>query len=149
MTVEEWPRSGSGCWIWRSLVREACVEKLGTSCGPEQVGELPAVPSAVDGGELPAVPALDDPKAVEAWRDALSALSFERGEKQGEERGRLSGIAEGQARAVIAILLAWGIPVDTENQAIIEGCRDSLVLERWIARAAVVGSAREVVEPGE
>jgi predicted nucleotidyltransferase/HEPN domain-containing protein len=134
-------------------VREACVEKLGTFCGPEQVGELPLVPSAADQGELPPVPPLDDPGAVEAWRDALAALSFERGEKQGEERGeqrgRLSGIAEGQARAVLAVLAARGIAVDDANRALIEGCRDAAVLERWIARAAVAGSAREVVAPEE
>jgi hypothetical protein len=90
---------------------------------------------------------------VEAWRDALAALSFERGEKQGEERGeqrgRLSGIAEGQARAVLAVLAARGIAVDDANRALIEGCRDAAVLERWIARAAVAGSAREVVAPEE
>ncbi len=110
VTVEELATLRERVLDLASRVREACVEKLGTFCGPEQVGELPAVPSAVDHGELPAVPALDDPKAVEAWRDALSALSFERGEKQGEERGRLSGIAEGRLAAQIECCLRSSRP---------------------------------------
>jgi HEPN domain-containing protein len=85
-------------------VRAACSEKLATFCGPEAVGELPEEPKEANVGELPEAPPLGEPEAFEAWREALVALSFERGEarglKEGEARGVERGLKEGEARGV-------------------------------------------------
>ncbi|MBI3945195.1 MAG: hypothetical protein HY321_04695 [Armatimonadetes bacterium] len=58
-----------------------------------------------------------------------------------EARGRV----EAKAEAVLAVLAARGIPVDDETRARVLACTDGAALDRWIARAAVVPSAEEVV----
>src|SRR5262245_34035048 len=83
-------------------VRRACAEQLASFCGPEQVGELPEVPSSIDAGDLPEAPPTDDAGAFQAWREELMALSFDRGTRIG------------QIQALLAILEARGISVDPE-----------------------------------
>jgi hypothetical protein len=77
-------------------VRLACAEKLASFCGPEQVGELPEVPSIADLGELPEAPSPDDPGAFQAWREALMALTYERGQQEGFDRGQQAGFDRGE-----------------------------------------------------
>src|SRR5262249_34007660 len=97
-------------------VRQACGEKLASFCGPEQIGELPAVPAGADAGDLPAAPPTDDTTAFQAWRDELMALSFDRGQQQGFDRGKQVG----QIQALLAILEARGISLDPETRGKIE-----------------------------
>jgi len=132
-------------------VHLACAEKLATFCGPEAVGPLPEPPAVTDLGALPEAPAFDDAAAFRAWREALTALSFERGletgQKQGFDRGKEAGLSEGQkqgfdrgkgaglAEALLTILSARGTPPDAETRAKIEACTDPAELHRWIAQA--------------
>jgi predicted nucleotidyltransferase/HEPN domain-containing protein len=124
-------------------VRQACEEKLSSFCGASQVGPLPEVPSPADAGELAEAPSPDDAAAFQAWREALTALAYERGQQEGFDRG----ITEGQIRALFSILAARNIPVDAEARAKIEACREPEVVGRWIARATTAGSAAELFEP--
>lgn len=117
-------------------VRQACVDKLASFCGPESVGELPEAPVVEDIGELPEAPAVDDANAFQAWREALTARSFERGEQQGFGRGL--------AEALFTILAARGVPIDPEARARIEACTEAAVLNRWIGRAMTVSAAAEL-----
>ena len=133
-------------------VRAACVEKLGSFCGPDKVGVLPEVPHPMDMGELPEAPAADDTSAFEAWREALMARSFERGEQQGFQRGEQHGFERGAqhglergelrglAEALFTVLSARGITVDAAARARIEACADSAVLKDWLARANAIAA---------
>jgi flagellar biosynthesis/type III secretory pathway protein FliH len=122
------------------------------------VGKLPDVPVLADIGELPEAPSLDDTNAFQAWREALTELSFERGKKAGIaegqqvsfERGTEAGVAEGQLQALFTILAARGIPVDAEARARIEALAEPAVIHQWIARAMTVGTVAELfaLEPG-
>jgi hypothetical protein len=58
------------------------------------------------------------------------------------------GEAKGQARAVLAVLVARGIEVDSAARARILGCTDVPTLDRWIARAVTAGSAAELFTSG-
>jgi predicted nucleotidyltransferase/HEPN domain-containing protein len=120
-------------------VREACIDKLASFCGPEHVEPLPEVPSITDIGELSGPPSPDDPGALQSWREALTALAY--------DRGKQAGITEGQIRALWSILAARGIPVDPETRAKIEGCREPEVVSRWIARAMTAASAADLFAP--
>ena len=124
-------------------VRRACAEKLASFCGPEQVGELPEVPASTDAGDLPEAPPTDDAGAFQAWREELMALSFDRGEKQGFDRGKLVG----QIQALLAILEARGISVDAETRGKIEACQDPAMLDRWVSRAVSITKATELFLP--
>ena len=126
-------------------VRLACIEQMGTFCGPELVGELPEAPAADEESELPEAPPLDDPKAFEAWRDALAAMSYERGELDGEQRGRLEGLAKGQAQMLLTIFEARGLPVDAATRATVEACTDSAMFKRWVIRAMVASSVSDAL----
>ncbi|MGK3960214.1 Rpn family recombination-promoting nuclease/putative transposase [Sorangium sp. So ce118] len=64
-----------------------------------------------------------------------------------EARGRQEGLIAGQARAILAVLAARGIAVESETRARIAACTDAATLDRWIARAATAASAEEVVAP--
>lgn len=137
-------------------VRQACVEKLGSFCGPDRVGELPDVPSIVDVGELPDAPAVDDQAAFKAWGEALAARSFERGKQagvaEGFERGKEAGVSEGrqkaQIEALLTILATRGIAVDAEARSRIDACTDSTVLNQWIARATTVSNIEALFAEG-
>ncbi|MEO7328159.1 MAG: HEPN domain-containing protein, partial [Minicystis sp.] len=123
-------------------VREACVEQMATLGAVDPERDLPLVPSADDAGELPEVPPLQSPEAMRAWMNARDVVrdaeTFERGAHEGELRG--------QRRAVLAIFAARGIAVNATVRATIEACVDPVVLEGWIARAAIAGSAEQVVD---
>jgi len=141
-------------------VRQACAEKLASFCGAEAVGALPEVPAIADVGELPEAPSVEDPGAFQAWREALTGLSYERGKHdgttegfdrgsqagfdRGKQEGFDSGQLAGQVQALWAILAARGIAVDAEVRAKVEACREPDVLNQWIARAVSIASAAEL-----
>ena len=88
-------------------------------------------------------------RAKMAEQDARGALAVAR--QEGLAEGHKSGIAKGetagQARAILALLLARGIAVDSETRARIAACTDPATLDQWIARAATAVSAEEVITP--
>jgi flagellar biosynthesis/type III secretory pathway protein FliH len=134
-------------------VREACAEKLVSYCGPEAVGELPVPPTDEGARELPEPPALDDPRAVEQWRDAIAAMSFEHGEAAGLQKGEAEGFQKGKAEgelkatrgALRRILARRGIELRPEDSARIDSCADLPTLERWLEQAAVADRAEEAL----
>jgi hypothetical protein len=131
-------------------VRVACSEKLASFCGPEAVGALPEEPDESDVGELPDAPPLDDPGAIAAWRDALIALPFARGETEGEARGIERGLKEGaaqtRANAILDVLRRRGIAIDDADAQRILACRDESALALYWERAFSAASAAELWE---
>jgi predicted nucleotidyltransferase/HEPN domain-containing protein len=121
-------------------VREACAEKLVSYCGAEAVGELPVPPKEEASMDLPEPPALDDPRAVEQWRDAIAA-SFEQGEAVGLEKGELKA-TRGALRRILA---RRGIELRPEDSARIDACADLPTLERWLEEAAVADRAEDAL----
>jgi predicted transposase/invertase (TIGR01784 family) len=79
----------------------------------------------------------------------LADAKWAEGKAEGFAEGKTAGFAEGetagQARALLAILAARGVPVSKEARARIEACRDGTTLDQWIGRAATAKSAEEVV----
>jgi HEPN domain-containing protein len=126
-------------------VRQACAEKLASFCGPDAVGELPEAPSVQVVGDLPEAPALDDPKELEAWREALSALSYERGQPRGREDGRAEGRLEERARAIVDVLRRRGVTMSDAEADRILRCRDEAALARYWDRALTATSAAELL----
>jgi hypothetical protein len=120
-------------------VRRACAEKLAAITPDGEVGELSAVPSQDDAIELPNLPDLEDPKAVEIWRDALVHMSDERGEscgrqagwKEGRREGHEKGLREGEARAILDVLRRRGVALTDAQASLIAACREESTLERW------------------
>lgn len=130
-------------------VHQACSEKLASFCGPELVGELPEVPSTVDVGELPEAPSLDDPSAFQEWKDALTALSYERGKQTGVSEGFDRGESAALSRAVLTVLEARGVTVPEARREQILAEKDLEQLQRWLKKASVATSLDEVLEePG-
>jgi predicted nucleotidyltransferase/HEPN domain-containing protein len=130
-----------------ACVRQACAEKLASFCGPDAVGDLPDVPAAHDTGELPEAPAAGDAEAFRAWREALTALSFDRGKTEGKNEGKEEGQKQGLSEALFTVLAARGIALDAEARARIEACTEPSLLNLWIARAATAASASELFAP--
>jgi uncharacterized protein len=80
-------------------VREVCLEKLATFCGPDAVSTALPRPPALDeplDASLPPPP--DDPAAFAAWARSLSELAEAR-MREGEARGKAEGLREGEAWA--------------------------------------------------
>ncbi|MBI2568694.1 MAG: Rpn family recombination-promoting nuclease/putative transposase [Candidatus Schekmanbacteria bacterium] len=67
------------------------------------------------------------------------------GKAEGEAEGEAKGKAKGKAEAILAVLAARGIAVDSETRTRITVCVDGPTLDRWIARAATAASAHEVM----
>ncbi|WP_437754601.1 Rpn family recombination-promoting nuclease/putative transposase [Sorangium sp. So ce1389] len=61
--------------------------------------------------------------------------------------GRAEGKAEGKAEAVLAVLAARGLTVDSDTRARIAECTDAAALARWLVRAVTAASAEEVIAP--
>ena len=59
---------------------------------------------------------------------------------------RKMGRAEGEARALLAVLRARGISVPDSARERILGQKDPERLERWVERAAVAASVDEVID---
>jgi predicted nucleotidyltransferase/HEPN domain-containing protein len=128
-------------------VRQACLDKLVSFCGPDAVGELPDAPAATDAGDLPEAPSFDDDAAFQAWREEITALSFDRGRTEGFDLGKDAGRAGGLVEALLTILASRGLSADAATRATIEACTDPAVLNRWIARAMTADSAAALFAP--
>jgi hypothetical protein len=57
--------------------------------------------------------------------------------------------SEGKVAAILAVLAARGLDVSEAVRGRIAECRDGAVLDQWIAKAVVAGSAEEVVADEE
>jgi hypothetical protein len=55
-------------------------------------------------------------------------------------QGRAEGLSEAKAAAVLAVLEARGLDVPAQARERIVGCRDLVLLDRWIVRAVSVSS---------
>jgi predicted transposase YdaD len=55
--------------------------------------------------------------------------------EEGEARGRAEGEARGRAKDILRILAAHRVPVSSELEDVILGCRDLAQLDRWFDRA--------------
>jgi HEPN domain-containing protein len=133
-------------------VRAACADRLATISEDGTVGELPEVPLSDHVMELPAAPRLDDPKAVEVWRDALVRMSYERGERlrrEGEAAGHKAGLHEGEARerarAIVDALRRRGVILSDEEADGLLACRDEATLAGWWDLAWSARSAQELL----
>ena len=59
-------------------------------------------------------------------------------------QGRTEGRAEGEAKAVLAVLDARGIDVPEDARARITGCADLDQLDTWVRRAATATSVEDL-----
>ena len=82
-------------------------------------------------------------RAKMAEQDARAALAV--AHQEGVEEGHKSGLAEGKAAAILAVLTARGISVSTEARTCVDACNDAATLDRWITRVATAASAEEVI----
>jgi flagellar biosynthesis/type III secretory pathway protein FliH len=125
----------------------------------EELPTLAEVPDVGESVELPDLPDLDDPKSVQAWRDAVAQMSYERGLERGLERGRREGLEEGvergrreglerareeRARAVVEVLRRRGVALTDEQAQRITECRDEVTLTRWWERVWLVSTVEEL-----
>ena len=58
---------------------------------------------------------------------------------------RAESTAEGTAKAILTVLVARGLQVSEAIQQHVLGCKDPNTLDRWLARAATVASATDVI----
>jgi len=61
--------------------------------------------------ELPEPPALDDPRAVEQWRDTIASMSFEHGFQEGETATSsvlVSGSRRNRCPGAAGMRTVWG-----------------------------------------
>lgn len=56
------------------------------------------------------------------------------------------GEAKGEAKSVLIVLEARGVPVSEEARVRIVGCTDLAVLESWVVRAMTAGSVEELFD---
>ncbi|WP_143734604.1 hypothetical protein [Microbispora rosea] len=59
-------------------------------------------------------------------------------------KGLEAGRAQGEARAVLTILEARGIPISDSDRAFIRACTDLGLLDGWVRRAATATSAADL-----
>ncbi|HEY5962323.1 MAG TPA: hypothetical protein VIV60_37460, partial [Polyangiaceae bacterium] len=133
-------------------VRHACADKLRELSPNGEVPTLVGVPAITDIVELPDLPDLSDPNSVEAWREAVTRLSYARGRNEGEQHGLEKGLARGRdegrqeerARAVVEVLRRRGVALTEEQARRVLACRDEATLTRWWEQAWTVSSADEL-----
>lgn len=81
-------------------------------------------------------------RALLAKNNALLATVVEAASTEAEAKGK----AEGEAKAVVAVLDGRGIDVDPEQREHITSMRDPTVLARWLARAGTCTTTDELLE---
>lgn len=90
------------------------------------------------------------PEAARRYLEALMASGTYEYQSDFARRyffqGRAEGEAQGEAKAVLAVLDARGIAVDEASRAAITGCTDLGQLDVWVRRAVTVASARELFD---
>jgi len=65
---------------------------------------------------------------------------------QGRAEGRIEGLAEGEVRALLAVLAARRIDLPDEARARITACTDTVTLTAWIGRAATADRIEDVLD---
>ena len=97
---------------------------------------------------LPVAALLDAAMVHRAVVEALVAQGnpeIREREVAAEARGRAEGMAEGVASAILEVLAARGIAVSETQRQEISSCHDQDRLRRWLHRAALAASAKEVL----
>jgi Putative restriction endonuclease len=91
-------------------------------------------------------PCLSRPIRVEALLDAAEADTAVARALVDKHHPVIEEVrAEGKAAALLVVLAARGLAVDEVTRGRIMGCKDGAQLDRWLAKAAVAGSAEEAV----
>jgi hypothetical protein len=85
---------------------------------------------------------------LDAYRKVMDEIQQAReyGATQRAE-GKTEGKTEAKAEAILMVLAARGIAVDSETRARITACSDAALLDRWVARAATASSGHDVIAP--
>ena len=65
---------------------------------------------------------------------------------QRRAEGRIEGLAEGEVRALLAVLAARRIDLPDEARARITACTDTETLTAWIGRAATADRIEDVLD---
>ncbi|HEU4404166.1 MAG TPA: HEPN domain-containing protein [Polyangiaceae bacterium] len=109
-------------------VREACLDKLASFCGPDAVSpSLPHPPKLDEPLAEGLPPPPDDPAELGRWARELASLADLRA-REGEARGKAEGLREGEAKgearglraAVLDLCEAFGIEPTGEQHARLE-----------------------------
>jgi hypothetical protein len=79
-----------------------------------------------------------------AFVDGWIAKGVAKGETEGKARGMAQGQLEGEARIVLRVLSARGLPVTAEIRQRVMSCTDTGQLETWGDRAATATTLDEV-----
>jgi predicted transposase/invertase (TIGR01784 family) len=86
-----------------------------------------------------------DPGAQEAARQReLGLLNWNHSHYVAREEGKAEGEAKGKAEGVLVVLRARCLVVSPDVEARVSDCTDIALLDEWLRRAAVVGSAEEI-----
>jgi hypothetical protein len=117
--VAEWSQARAA---WKELARDATLED---PCLSRPI-EVEALLEAAEADDAVARALVDKRNPV------IEALKVET-------------VAQTKAAAILAVLAARGLAVDEATRTRILGCRDGAMLDRWLVKAAVVGSVEEVV----
>ena len=134
-------------------VRAACIEKLGSFCGPGNVrADLPVAPQMNEPQLSHLPPPPEDLKDFAQWARNLAELSDQRasaeraqGLREGREVGRHEGELLGEAKALLLVLRSRGLHVSLELEQRILACGDPAVLATWLQRAATLTNAEELL----
>jgi len=65
---------------------------------------------------------------------------------QGRAEGRIEGLAEGEVRALLAVLAARRIDLPDEARARVTACTETKTLAAWIGRAATADRIEDVLD---
>jgi hypothetical protein len=84
------------------------------------------------------------PAAARAHLEALMSTTHFRYRSDFARRYFAAGEAEGEARAILAVLAARGVAVPDEVREQITGCTDRDQLETWIRRAATADKIQDL-----
>lgn len=128
------PSTGAELWAWLFV----------------HAPELSEVPSELPSGPHRAAVELANEATftlaeMDAYRKVMDEIQQARefGDARHAE-GEAKGKTEGKVEAILAVLAARGLAVNSELQARIRACADIAVLDRLLVRAATAGSAEEV-----
>ncbi|VFN04418.1 MAG: Endonuclease, Uma2 family (restriction endonuclease fold) [Candidatus Kentron sp. G] len=66
------------------------------------------------------------------------------GKAAGKAEGKIEGGLEARVKALFSILAARGLDVDSQTRARIHHCRDAMLLDAWLTKAAIADSLEDV-----
>ena len=139
------PETGAAQWAWLFVHAPELTEvPPDLPPGPHRQALELANQATFTPAELDAYrTVMDEIQQAREYGDAKEA----EGEARGFAKGETAGFAKGKIDAILAVLAARGLAVSRETRARIEACEDLPTLDRWIARAATVTSAEDVLTP--